>query len=194
MEDPQSNAARLVAYTEGRDPVAMQAETAGVLADLIAGIPDAVLRQRPRPDKWSVGEILAHLAEDELATGWRYRQMIEHGGCPLASFDQDLWARLGDYGAWDPAAALDLFRLLREANLRLLRRLTPEQWRCQGIHAERGPLSIADLARHMAGHDRNHLDQIRERLGEPGPERWPTGSAADAGARPGARVNSSQRD
>lgn len=91
--------------------------------------------------------------------------MIENPGVQLAGFDQDLWARLGDYGTWSPAEALGMFRLLREANLRMLRGLTAAQWECHGTHAERGRITVRALARHMAGHDRNHLEQIRQILG-----------------------------
>lgn len=142
----------------------MQAATPGLIATLVKGIPDAKLSQRPLPDKWSVCEIIAHLAEDELATSWRYRQMIENSGSALASFDQDQWARLGDYRAWKPADALDMFCLLRNANLRMLSRLTGDEWERYGVHAERGRISVRDLARHMAGHDMNHVDQIRSIL------------------------------
>jgi hypothetical protein len=54
-----------------------------------------------------------------------------------------------------------MFRLLREANLRMLSRLTDDEWQRSGIHAERGRITVRDLARHMAGHDVNHVDQIR---------------------------------
>jgi DinB superfamily len=67
------------------------------LARLIAGLSAQQLTFRPADEKWSIVEILAHLGEDELATSWRYRQMIEHDGCSLSGFDQDLWARLGTY-------------------------------------------------------------------------------------------------
>ncbi len=154
---------RLAAYVEGKDPIAMQRAAAGTLARLTSGVSDEKLRRRPAPQKWSVLEILAHLAEDELVTSWRYRQMIEHNGATMIGFDQNEWARLGDYGSWDVREALEMFRLLREANLRLLTRLTPKEWECEGNHAERGRLTVRDLARHMAAHDINHILQI-ERL------------------------------
>ena len=88
----------------------MQHEAPVILKRLIEGVSDSKLQARPAPGKWSVGEILAHLAEDELATAWRYRQMIEHPGSELASFDQDLWAKLGGYASWNPKEALELFR------------------------------------------------------------------------------------
>jgi hypothetical protein len=161
MPSPAQYTAKLEAYAEGKDPLAMQTDTPRILAELIEGAPEQALRRRPMPDKWSAGEIIAHLAEDELTSSWRYRQMIENSGCALPAFNQDEWARLGDYASWRPADALQLFRLLREANLRMLNRLTDEEWNRFGLHAERGRISVRDLARHMAGHDMNHLDQVR---------------------------------
>ena len=152
---------KLEAYTEDKDPRAMQADAPRILAGLIEGVPELALRQRPLPDKWSVGEIIAHLAEDEVASSWRYRQIIENNGCALSAFDQDEWARLGNYASWEPEDSLQLFRLLREANLRMFSQLTADEWNRSGLHAERGKISVRDLVRHMAGHDMNHLDQIR---------------------------------
>jgi len=156
--------ARLAAYVEGKDPLALQSQAPQTLAKLIAGIADSALGRRPAPDKWSVTEILAHMAEDELSSTWRYRQMIEHDGLALLGFDQEMWARLGDYAAWKAREALEMFRLLREANLRMFAGLTPEQWQCYGVHAERGKLTVRDLCRHMAAHDMNHIDQVRRIL------------------------------
>jgi DinB superfamily len=166
MSNAAGYTAKLEAYTEGKDPLTMQADTPRILAELIAGVPEAALRQRPLPGKWSVGEIIAHLAEDELTSSWRYRQMIEKNGCALSAFNQEEWARLGDYASWRPADGLQMFRLLREANLRMLRRLTDEEWDRFGLHAERGKISVRDLAGHMAGHDMNHVEQIRAILGK----------------------------
>jgi hypothetical protein len=90
--------------------------------------------------------------------------MIEHDGVPLAGFDQDLWSRLGDYSSWTARDALDMYRLLRLANVALLSRLTPAEWERSGNHAERGRLTVRSLAEHMVGHDRNHIEQIKRIL------------------------------
>jgi hypothetical protein len=166
VTDTSDYHARLRAPTAGRDALAMQGEAVRLLTELIRGVDIARLTARPAPGKWSIREILAHLAEDELTTAWRYRQMIENPGVALAGFDQDLWARLGDYGSWAPEDALQMFRLLRTVNLRMLAGLTPQQWECHGMHAERGHISVQSLAEHMAGHDRKHIDQIRGILGK----------------------------
>jgi uncharacterized damage-inducible protein DinB len=164
MPDTAQYLARIRQHAEGKDPLQLQKETLEILAELLAPAPDEQLRKRPAKDKWSVGEIVAHLAEDEIATAWRYRQMVEHSGIDLAGFDQDLWARLGNYASRAPQDSLALFRLLRNANLDFLQQLTPEQWECFGIHAERGRITVRDLASHMAGHDANHIEQIRRIL------------------------------
>jgi hypothetical protein len=152
--------ARILAYTAAADPIQMQREAVTVIEELLAGHSDEDLRMRPRSGKWSVIEILAHLADDELVSTWRYRQMIERSGCELSAFDQDHWARLGAYSSWHAEEGLALFRLLREANLRMFSQLTSEQWESWGLHAERGRITVRELARHMAGHDRNHIDQM----------------------------------
>lgn len=164
METPLQYKARILSLMEGRDPVEVQRQTGSQLANLLAGLPAEKLRRRAVPDKWSVGEILAHLAEAEVGSTWRYRQMIEHDGASLSSFDQDLWESLGDYASRDPQASLQLFRLLREANLRMFDKLTPEQWQRHGMHVERGRMTVHDLAVQIAGHDINHMAQIRKVL------------------------------
>jgi hypothetical protein len=164
VESAEEYKVRLAAYTEGKDPITMQRLAPRTLAQLIEGVAEAKLSLRPTPTKWSVTEILAHIAEDELTSTWRYRQMLEHEGPELLGFDQAMWARLGDYASWKAHEALEMFRLLREANLRMFAQLTPEQWRRHGVHAERGKLTMQELCRHMAAHDMNHIDQVRRIL------------------------------
>jgi uncharacterized damage-inducible protein DinB len=155
---------RMRDYAQGKDPLELQAQTPELLAKLLAKASHEQITTRPSKDKWSIGEILAHLAEDELATAWRYRQMVEHSGLQLMGFDQDLWARLGDYRSRVPHESLALFRLARNVNLQFLKQITAEQWECCGIHPERGRITIKDLAVHMVGHDANHIEQIRKIL------------------------------
>jgi hypothetical protein len=163
-ETPEQYKTRLASYLEGRDPIAMQSAAPSVIARIIRDVPVARLNHPPAPGKWSVTQILMHLAEDELTSTWRYRQMLEHEAPELPGFDQDLWARLSDYASWNPQDALAMFRLLREANLKMFAQLTPEQWERHGIHTERGKLTVRDLCRHTAAHDINHLEQIRRIL------------------------------
>ena len=160
METPLQYKTRILALMEGKEPIAVQADTYGQVAELVHKASPDALCTRPAVDRWSVAEILAHLAEAEVVSTWRYRQMLEHNGCPLPGYAQDLWASLGQYASRDPRESLESFRLLRETNLHMFERLTPEQWQCHGVHAERGPMTVRDLATQIAGHDLNHVAQI----------------------------------
>ncbi len=164
-ETPEQYKARILGLMEGKDAMSVQRETAARLAKLMDGAPADQLSKRPAADKWSVSEILVHLAEAEVSCFWRYRQMIEHNGATIIPFDQDLWYKLGDYPARDAKESLQLFRLMRDANVRMLDRLTPEQWQSGGVHTERGPMTVADLVRQMAGHDINHVAQVEKLVG-----------------------------
>ena len=164
-ETPQQYKERILKLMQGKDAVAVQRETVARLSKLVDGVPADRLATRPTPDKWSVSEILVHLAEAEISSFWRYRQMIEHNGEDIIPFDQDLWYKLGSYESRDPKESLQLFRMMRDANLSMFDKLTPEQWQLGGVHTERGPMTVADLARQMAGHDINHVVQVEKLVG-----------------------------
>lgn len=155
---------RILSYTRGRKPLAVQRATTSRLASLVRGRSRKQLARKPAPKKWSVVEILAHLADTEMVVGWRLRMMLSKNGSPIQAYDQDLWAASGRYTRRDPRHSLALFRTLRQSNLRLLKSLSEKQWKQYGMHAERGRESIADTARMIAGHDLNHLGQIQRIL------------------------------
>jgi len=163
-ETPQQYTQRVLGYVEGKKPLAVQAATADKLARLIQGVPVSRLRKRPAPDKWSVSEILAHLADAEIVGGFRMRLILGDPGTPIPAFDQDRWVSSGHYDKRNPRRSVEQFRTLREANLALLKSLTREQWKHHGVHSERGVETIDRIAHMFAGHDLNHLRQIERIL------------------------------
>jgi uncharacterized damage-inducible protein DinB len=165
QETPQEYTQRMLRNTQGQDPLKVEAGTAKKLEQLIKGVPTAKLRKRPTPGKWSVAEILAHLADSQIVRGWRMRQILGAPGTPIQAFDQDAWAVAGHYEKRDPRKSLEQFRVLRDANLTLLKSLTKEQWKHYGMHAERGEESIEHIVRMNAGHDINHTGQVERILG-----------------------------
>ena len=84
------------------------------------------------------------------------RSVLGANGTPIQPFDQDAWASVFQYGKRDPTLSLEVFRVLRENNLAMLKALPPTAWDNYGMHAERGKETIAHLARLFAGHDTNH--------------------------------------
>ena len=169
-ETPTEYKARILGYQEGADPLVLQAKAADVLAALVEGLSAEQLDDQPAPGKWSIREIVAHLADDELVVAYRIRLILSAPGTAIQAFDQDVWARTGRYGTQDIGNSLALYRTLRFANLNLLQSLTTEEWDMFGVHAERGIESLRDIAMHFAGHDINHFRQIeliRHKLGKP---------------------------
>jgi hypothetical protein len=164
QETVQEYTQRLLSYADGKDPLRLQQAAPGKLSALLKGKTSKQLMRRPASDKWSVAEILAHLADAELAISWRLRQILATNAIPIQAYDQDLWARTFNYSRRDPRQSLASFRALREANLALLKSVPRKLWENYGVHAERGNESVNHVVRMVAGHDLNHLQQIQKIL------------------------------
>jgi len=159
-ETAQQYTQRIMANVQGQDPIKVQSATNKKLVRLIKGVPTVKLRKRPAPEKWSVSEVLAHLADVEIVIGWRMRSVLGAPGTAVQAYDQDAWVTAGHYEKRDVRKSIELHRAVREANLALLKSLSPEQWKHYGQHAERGQESIEHIVRMVAGHDINHIGQI----------------------------------
>ena len=159
-ETPQQYTERILGFVSCKDPLGVQRETANTLANLIKPLSTKQLSQRPEPGKWSITEILAHLADSEIVLSWRMRLVICQDGAPFPNVDQDVWAQGLDYGGQDPILSLETFRVLRENNLRMLKALPKNLWENHGTHSVHGKQTLAYIVRMYAGHDLNHLAQI----------------------------------
>jgi uncharacterized damage-inducible protein DinB len=162
QETPQQYIQRILGFVEGKEPIAIQKETAKKLEKLTKPLSKKQLSARPAPGKWSIAEILAHLADAEIAGSWRIRLILGSNGTPVQAYDQDVWASTFNYAARDPKASLETFRLLRKNNLDLLQSIPNHLWENYGMHAERGKETIAHIVRMFAGHDLNHLSQVEK--------------------------------
>ena len=163
-ETVQQYTQRILAHTQDQDPLKVQAATPKRLDRLVKGVTTAKLRKRPAPEKWSVAEILAHLADVEIVIGWRMRSILGAPGTEVQAYDQNAWNASLHYDKRDPRKDLVQQRVLREANLAMLKTLTPEQWKQFGTHSERGQESIERIVLMVAGHDLNHIQQIESVL------------------------------
>ena len=147
-----------------RDPLAVLRATAGELRAAVGGVPDAVLRRPEAAGRWSVGEVLAHLADSELVWAVRLRMVLGQERPALAGYDQDAWARRMRYADVDPRRSLERFAGVREWNLSLAGRLPDTELDRVGLHGERGEESVRHMIRLYAGHDLVHLAQVRRIL------------------------------
>ena len=142
------------------DPLALLSVFPAKLAAATASLTDEQLRRPEREGKWSIVEVAKHLADAELVSSFRFRIVLAQDRPRITGFDQDAWASRLRYRAVDLGQTLELQRVVRQANVDLLRSLSPEQFQRIGIHEERGEESVERLMKLMAGHDLVHLRQI----------------------------------
>ena len=160
QETAQQYIQRILGHVDGQDAMKVQRSTASRLKKQIKGLTPKQLRWKPEPGKWSIAEILAHLADAEIVASWRLRSVVGENGITIQPFDQNVWVSVFEYGKRDAKLSLETFRILRENNLAMLKALPREAWENYGMHLERGKETIAHLTRMFAGHDTNHALQV----------------------------------
>jgi uncharacterized damage-inducible protein DinB len=160
LEDAESYTEAIIGLLGSRDPMEVLRGTPAAMRNGIAGLSDAQVSQPEAPGKWSIRQMLQHLADSELVWGYRLRMVLAHERPPLIGYDQDLWAERLRYAASDVESALEVSAVLRRANLRLLDKAAPADFARVGVHAERGEESVAHMVRMFAGHDLMHLRQL----------------------------------
>lgn len=145
-----------------RDAVQTIATTPPALRALVdASGPEAVNRP-PAPGKWSVREILCHLADCEITFAYRLRQALAEQHHRIQPFDQDAWSAV--YAAYDAPTALAAFTAARNWNLAFIKALPAAALDKPLTHPERGDMVIRTIIETMGGHDVNHLRQIEAML------------------------------
>ena len=118
---------------------------AEVLATVLTGAAGEEVDYMPAPDKWTIRQIMAHLADAELVGAHRLRLVIAEENPTLTSFDEKAWTKNLDYSRRKPTQALETFRRLRAENYELLKELPESVFDRVGSHTENGPMSLRRL-------------------------------------------------
>jgi uncharacterized damage-inducible protein DinB len=143
-----------------QDPMAVLERTPNELTKRIAGLSPEQLSKPEAPGKWSMRQVVRHLADSELIWGYRVRRILADDRPAIEGYDQDNWAARLRYERADLDESLAQIRALRASNLSLIRSLDAAQLKRVGVHSERGEESIEHLIRMYAGHDILHLNQL----------------------------------
>ena len=146
-------------YLDGRPLETILAATAGEIAGLLKTIGVEKSTKPPAPGKWCAAEILSHLADCELVFAFRLRQTLAEDNPVVQPFDQDKWAK--SYTGISAADALATFAAMRTWNLALIRKSLPAAAGRVVTHPERGTMTFQTIVETIAGHDLNHLGQLR---------------------------------
>ncbi len=158
MSEETASALPYIQNLNGRDPLAVLAGTGTRLNALLDKLTPEQIERKPAPNKWNIREILAHLADCEIAWSWRFRQVYAEEKPTLQTFEQDDWGRA--YASYSLEQARATWNALRAWNLALLGGLSPEERQRAAVHPKLGGVTLWTLAQIAAGHDLHHLQSL----------------------------------
>lgn len=162
-ETVQQYIARITGLVGSTDPLTIIQATPEKVAAAVTGLSTTALDFKPSPEKWSIRQQLAHLADAEMQMGARFRWSAAEPGKPIVAFDQDKWAATARYSTVSAESSLATFTAIRRWTLDFVKRLSPAEFEAAYVqHEERGKETLQRLLTMMAGHDLNHLKQIEE--------------------------------
>lgn len=142
--------------------LAVLEQTPIIIEKILVAATREQMHWKPAPERWSIGEVLAHMVEVEEVFRERARKIAEQKDPPIEPYDQNVAYAAGNYSHKDAIDTLREFCHQRDQSVTWLRYL-PESARARtGRHAELGPITFAQLMSEWAFHDLGHIRQISE--------------------------------
>ena len=138
-------------------------QTPIIIEKIIWAASEEQMNWKPAMDRWSINEVLAHLAETEaLAFRERIQKMLDQDNPLLEAYDQNAAYASGKYTGGKPRENLKKFCHERDRSLSWLRYVPATMVARTGRHAEYGHITIGQLMNEWAFHDLGHIRQIAE--------------------------------
>jgi len=169
LDQAREYTAAILGLLGDRDPHEVLRTTPDALRRAIDTLSADHLRTPEAPGKWSIGQVVRHLADSEIVWGWRLRLVLSQDRPAITGYDQDAWAERLRYDTAPIGEALDEFCALRRTHVRLVTKASAADLERVGVHAERGEESVGHMIKMYAGHDLLHLrqiDRIRAAIGD----------------------------
>ena len=132
-----------------------------LLAMMLTGVFGDEIDFTTSPDKWSIRQIMRHLADTEIVASYRLRMVMAEDNPTLLGFDQNAWTANLDYATRKPAQSLEHFRRLRGDNYELLKSAGPEAFDRKGTHVERGEMTLRQFVQIFSDHAESHARQLQ---------------------------------
>jgi DinB family protein len=132
-----------------------------LLREALHSLPKELWTYKPAPDKWSIHEIVIHLADSEIQSHVRCRMILAEPGTVIPNHDEHQWSVALNYTDRDLETALAAIDLIRIINVELLRSVPASSWRNACIHSVRGPVTLEDWLATYVRHIPQHIEQIR---------------------------------
>ena len=135
--------------------------TPGILRGLTISLSAEDLRWKPAPDRFSIGEVLAHLAHSEdHCYRLRVERFLAEERPEFEPDDAQMYLEL--YRKDAPEGSCDRFERLRESNVEYLRRLPAAAGKRVALHRQLGEITLDQMLHEWAMHDLGHIRQIAE--------------------------------
>ena len=147
--------------TERNDLIQSYGHAYTILTDALRKYPKEMWQWRPAPEKWSIHEVIIHIADSEANSYIRCRRFIAEPGSGVYGYDENKWARAMDYHHQSTDEALDLFRVLRDTTYKLIKRVPDEVWLSATVqHSENGTMSFEQWLKVYEEHIPVHIRQM----------------------------------
>ncbi len=138
------------------------ARTPADLRAAVKGLSDAQLDTAYRPDGWTVRQVVHHLSDSHMNSYVRFKLALTEEEPTIKPYAEDLWAELSDSKSTPVEISLTMLDSLHDRWLRLLRSLTPEQWKRSFRHPAMGPMDLEKTLALYAWHGRHHVAHITD--------------------------------
>jgi hypothetical protein len=146
---------------ERQQKIAAYGQAYELLAGALKRFPRNMWMYKPGPERWSIHEILVHIADSEANSYIRCRRFIAEPGQTVMAYDENRWADRLNYHDQDPEDALELFRLLRRMSHHLIKNLPDEAWASTINHSENGIITMDDWLNVYCNHVPEHIRQMK---------------------------------
>jgi hypothetical protein len=138
--------------------IALLEKTPVLFETLLGELPRELMQWKPAPDRWSISEVLAHLADSERVLSGRARRLFEENSPALREYKQPA----GGYAQGCAPEHLACFAAMRRETLTFLKAIPAAAGARTGSHSVIGPITLAEMLNEWASHDLGHLRQIAE--------------------------------
>jgi len=137
-------------------------KTPANLRAAVLGLSDSQLDTPYRPAGWTVRQVVHHLPDSHLNAYVRFKLALTEDDPTIKPYAEDRWARLADTPGTPIDVSLTLLDSLHDRWVRLLKSLTPEQWKRTFRHPEMGPLTLDKTLAIYAWHGPHHVAHVTE--------------------------------
>ncbi len=147
---------------ERKQKIAQYGEGPALLAQTVKKFPREMWQWKPSPDRWSIHEILVHLADSETNAYLRARRFLADPGEMVMAYDQDLWAKKLNYHAQSTDDALALIALVRKMTYAIIQDLPESAWSAVCKHPEHDHYTFERWLQIYSGHIPGHINQMQK--------------------------------